>query len=501
MQSNSDFSLPSGKKSRIYKGEDFDDAIINAMDASSERASSDYGAAADMHRNEDYNDYDDDDDVERGSLNTDSSGGSEADGMSLQSDDISIDSDSDCSGEDENKDEDDHVSVISNVPLVNDDESVMEMKNPAPVSQSVSSYVNQLNRKERGKTWLITAGVLIFIAITVGVPLAVTSLSGNKSKGVSDGNTVEQSSDSQTDQNIPSVFANDENALDKLFRSVEVTMNGAISLSGLVIPTGESEVAKDVLEKAITETVSKSLTRDQTLMNLSVTSIGESKGRILYRVLEEGIFVVKYEMIVKERCRDCNDNVFESIRKALYIQVASDVIKAIATGDFNDDLHNQAKIAGNNALLSAIAFDGFFERQASLSTQPTAPPTRLPTPQLQPIPAFNIPQRPLPPSKQPSSPITAFLPQLPPPPTLRPSPISPVAQATYFDTPSPTTMAPVTSSPSLSPVTEAPVTQAPFTLPPVEFAPTDPPVIVTPKPTRRPTKRPTPRPTIWPTPR
>lgn len=501
MPSNSDFSLPSGKNSSFYQGEDFDDAIIDAIDASasSEGVSSDDDVAADRHRNENYNAYDED--LERGSLRTDSSC-TENDGMSLESGDISIGSD--CS--DDNHSKDDQESIISNVPLVNDDESVLEMKNPAPVSQSVSSYVDQLNRKERGKSWLIIAGVVVFLAIIVGVPLAVTSLTGNKSKGVNDDNTIVQSPDSQNDQNSPWAFADNENVLDELFRSVEITMNGTISLSGLVMPTGGFEVAKDILEKAITETVSNSLTRDQTLMNVSVTSIGDRRGRILYRELEAGIFVVKYEMTVKERCRDCNDNVLESIRKALYLQVASDLIKAIATSDFNDNLHKQAKIAGNNALLSVIAIDGNFERQATLSTkpQPTALPTQPPAPQLQPIPAFNLPQRPLPPPKLPSSPITAFLPQLPPPPpTLHPSPIpipgvTPHSPVTYAgDTPS-TTMAPITSSPSLSPVTVAPVTQAPFTLPPVEFAPTDPPVIIT-LPTRRPTKRPTPRPTPRPT--
>ena len=487
MPSNPDFNLPSGENSlslnKIYQGEDFDDAIINAMNASSEKVAADYGIDAGMHRRESNKNYDGD--VEIGSFSRGSSDGSEADNMSLESDDMSMVSDS--SDKNDNNDNDHHDSFVPHVPLVNDDESVMEMKNPAPVSQSVSSYVDQLNRKERGKSTLIKAGVfLIFIAIIVGVPLAVVSLTGNKSKGVSDDNVVVQSPGSQNDKNSPWANAGDENVLDNLFRSVEITMNGTLSLSGLAIPTGSIEAVKVVLGQAIAETVSNSLTQDQTVMDVTVKSIDDGGGRILFRVLEDGFSLVEYEMTVKEKCRDCNDNILQSMREALYQQVASDLIDAIDTGDFTDNLHKQAKNSGNNLLLSAIVIDGDFEAHSSLSTQPNnelspALPTQPPTPQR--IPAFTLPQLP------------------PPPPTPPPS------ATIYVITRSPTT-APITPSPTLSPVTTSPATEAPFTLPPVEFVPTDPPVLTAPpvelltlKPTKSPTKRPTARPTPRPTPR
>ena len=491
MPSNPDFKLPptpSGKDlspTKIYQAEDFDDAIINAMNASSEKVDANDGVASDTYQRSENDNGHDDNFERRGSFGTDSSDGSEADNMSLESDDMSIASD--CSDKNNRNDHDN--DRVSHVPLVNDDESVIEMKNPAPVSQSVSSYVDQLNRKERGKSLLIKAGVfLAFIAIIVGVPLGVISTNDNKSKDVSDGDA--QSPDS------PWTDTGDENVLDNIFRSVEITMNGTLSLSGLVIPHDKLEDAKDTLEKSISETVSKSLTQDQNVVDVSVTSIDGIGGRIRYRVLKEVIVRVKYEMTVEERCRDCK--ILQNMKEVLYQQVASDFIKAIATGGFTEELHKQAKKSGNNALLSAIAIDGIFETQSALPTQPNNAisrewPTQSPTPPQ--VPEFNLPQI------------------LPPSPTPPPRPISdvatnsPVAQTTHVNTPSPTAIAPIISSPTLSPVTKT-TTPAPFSLPPVEFAPTDPPVftappveLVTPKPTTSPTKRPTPRPTIQPTPR
>ena len=492
MPSNNHLNLPptpSGKDlspTKIYQAEDFDDAIINAMNASSEKVDAENGAASGTYQRSDNDNGSDNNFERRGSFGTDSSDSSEADNMSLESDDMSMASDY---SDKNDRNDNDHDSV-SHVPLVNDDESVIEMKNPAPVSQSVSSYVDQLNRKERGKSTMIKAGVcLAFIAIIVGVPLAVISTkNGNKSKEVSDGNAQSPGS--------PWTGTGDENVLDNIFRSVEIRMNGTLSLSGLVIPNGKVEDVKDTLEKSIADTVSKSLTQDQNVIDVSVTSIDGSERRIRYRVLEEAIVLVEYEMTVEERCRDCNDKILQNMKEVLFQQVASDFTKAIATGDFTEDLHKQATSSGNNALLSAIAIDGNFETQSALPTQPDNAisrewPTQSPTPQQ--VPEFNLPQI------------------LPPSPTPPPRPIpdvaanSPVAQ-TYVSTPSPTTMAPITSSPTLSPVTAAPVTQAPFALPPVEFVPTDPPVLTAPpvelvKPTKSPTKRPTPRPTIRPTPR
>jgi hypothetical protein len=459
-RSSSDNSMSFNK---IHHGDDFDAMIQNAMSASSEQVSE---AANIAHPSE--NDDNFTEDLERGSLSAGSSAGSDADANSLGSDDISVVSD----------EEDHQDSFVSHVPLVNDDESVMEMKNPAPVSQSVSSYVDQLNRRERGKSRLIIAGVFaFFIAFTVGITFAVISVTGSKEKGVGTGQVVGQSPGSPKDQNSPGVNAGEENILDNLFRSVEIIIDGTISLSGLVIPTGMLKAVKDSLEKAIAETVSNSLTQDQTVTGVIVTL---SRGRVLYRVLND-ISVVVFEMTVKEKCRDCDDKILQSMKETLYQRVVSGLMEAIDTGDFTDNLHKQAKTSGNNALLSVNAIDADFAMRASQPTQPNNQ-----------VPEF-------------------ILPQLPPPsPTLPPSTISnvatysPVAQTTYVSTPHPTTMAPITPSPTLSPVTAAPVTKAPFALPPVEFAPTDPPVLTAPPvvlATPNPTKNPTNSPTLRPTPR
>ncbi|KAL7526568.1 hypothetical protein ACHAXR_001546, partial [Thalassiosira sp. AJA248-18] len=66
-------------------------------------------------------------------------------------------------------------------PLVNDDESTIDIRPPAPQNQTVSSYVEQLNQQERSKSRLVKAGAFaILIAIIVGVVLAVISLSGGE---------------------------------------------------------------------------------------------------------------------------------------------------------------------------------------------------------------------------------------------------------------------------------------------------------------------------------
>ena len=503
MPANLDFNQSSSDNSlsftKIHQGDDFDDLIQDAMNASarsmhasSEKIAEDDGAtvAANITHPSEYDYNFDEEDLERGSLSTGSSNGSDADAMSLASDDISVVSD--CDKEPNN--DDSHDSLVSHVPLVNDDESVMEMKNPAPVSQSVSTYVDQLNRREHGKSRLIKAGVFaIFIAVIVGAALTVISVTGSKDKGTGDGLVVMQSPGSPNDQNSPGANAasDEKNVLDNLFRSVEITLDGTLSLSGLVVPIDRREAVKNTLEKAIAETVSNSLTQDQTVTDVTVISIDGGGEKIRYRVLDDSSQVVVYEMTVKEKCRDCDDTILESMREALYQQVASDLIESIDTGAFTDNLHKQAKTSGNNVLLSAIAIDGDFEGHASPPTQPNneaslALPTQPPTPQQ--IPEFTLPQPPPPPT--------------PPPRPTNEATYSPVAQTTYVSTPSPTTMAPITTSPTLSPVTAAPVTKAPFTLPPVEFAPTDPPVytappveFATPKPTKRPTNKPTLRPT------
>lgn len=501
--SSSDTSLSFTK---IHQGVDFDALIENAMNSSSEMVAGDNKAAAvaadavDSNENDNY-----DEDLEKGSVSTTSSNDTYGDDMSLGSDDISVDGGDNISVEEQKTKKRGANYYEPHAPLVNDDESVMEMKNPAPVCQSVSSYVDQLNRRDRSKSRLIRAGVFaILVAVIVGIALAIISTG---KKGKSGGNTQLAA---PKDQSSPGANTGDESVLDKLFRSAELTIDGTISLSGLFVPDGELEIVKDTLEKTIGGTVSSSLASGQTVTDVTVSSIDSGDGRILFRALQS-IALASYTITVKESCRDCDDNKLQSIRKALYQKVVSGLDEAIDTGEFTENLHMQAKISDNSALLSAIAIDGDFEGQAEwldnglLPTQPPVPER---------IPEFDIPE-----SDVPESDIPEFdIPELTTQPS--PSPIStsgeiatliditssPVTQAVTVTTPSPTTMAPVTPRPTPSPVTLAPVTRAPFAPPPVEFTPTDPPVFTAPpvefatdKPTKSPTRRPTLRPTLRPT--
>ena len=64
-------------------------------------------------------------------------------------------------------------------PLINDDESTIDMRPPAPQIQSVSSFVEQLNRREKNKSKLFKAGACaLLVAVIVGVVLVVITFTG-----------------------------------------------------------------------------------------------------------------------------------------------------------------------------------------------------------------------------------------------------------------------------------------------------------------------------------
>ena len=464
MPAKDDFILPSGEK-RIHRGNDFDDLIQQAMDLSSHHDDEFLDSAEnDIGHNKDDND--DKDNVESGSLSDDSKGDSSDSDGSLESDDLSM--------VDDNSDKDvDGDSYVPNVPLVDDFESVMEMKHPAPMGQSVSSYVDHLNQRGRGKSTMIKAGVFaILIAVVVGVTLSVLSMTDSKDVSVDDDNLVLQSSgDSQVET------PGEEIIIDNLFHSVEITINGALYLSGLVIPVGGLERVKDIFEMVIAETVSISLELNQTVLNVSVAKISTKVKE------DQAVSIVNYKVVVEEKCRDCSQK--EGMEEALHQHVLSDTIEAIKTGYFTDNLHKRARIQGNNILLSAIVIDGEVEGHAATLTQPSYEfPTQQPSPKR--IPEIMMTLSPSPPPTPPPRPI----------PTLATS--YPVTEAvtelirTPPPTPAPTPLL------TISPITSAPMTRAPFPLPLVEFAPTDPPSDM---PTKRPTQLPTNRPSPSPTPR
>ena len=119
---------------------------------------------------------DDDADVD---LEESSEGGDVGD----EGDDASLDS-SDISGESTISEVSAKAMSYNAPPLVNDDESTIDMRPPAPEVSTVSSYVEQLNQYERSRGKFIKAGgCAICIAIIVGVVLAVIAATGNKDEG------------------------------------------------------------------------------------------------------------------------------------------------------------------------------------------------------------------------------------------------------------------------------------------------------------------------------
>lgn len=116
---------------------------------------------------------DDEDDDSRNTNDDISSTNTGSDAASLDSGEIS--------GESDISEVEDRVKSYVPQPLVNDDESTIAMKDPSPETQTVSSYVDQLNQQERRKSRLIKlGGFSILIAIIVAVILAVIMLNGNK---------------------------------------------------------------------------------------------------------------------------------------------------------------------------------------------------------------------------------------------------------------------------------------------------------------------------------
>ena len=153
-----------------YDEDTFDDLIARALDSTT--IDDDLlGQVEPTKRAKDMNDDDADVDLEE-SLE----GGDVRDDASLDSSDIS--------GESTISEENEKAMSYNAPPLVNDDESTIDMRPPAPEVSTVSSYVEQLNHYERSKGKFIKAAVCaICIAIIVGVVLSVFAATGNKDEG------------------------------------------------------------------------------------------------------------------------------------------------------------------------------------------------------------------------------------------------------------------------------------------------------------------------------
>ena len=68
-------------------------------------------------------------------------------------------------------------------PLINDDESTVDMRPPAPVNQSVSSYVEALNRQQTRKNRIIKLGLcFVSLGLIAGVAFGIVSVTSNKNE-------------------------------------------------------------------------------------------------------------------------------------------------------------------------------------------------------------------------------------------------------------------------------------------------------------------------------
>jgi len=175
-----------------FYGEDiFDDMIAKVMDAADKNNSKVRvqapspvieidGTPSDDNdiRSIDNKNIINDNDIETGgSPGNDDSTNTGSDVASLDSEEISGESDI---SEVEEKEKSSYYPQ----PLIHDDESTIDMRPPAAETQTVSSYVDQLNQQERRKGKLVKAGVCSFIvAIAIGVVLAIV-MTGNDDSSV-----------------------------------------------------------------------------------------------------------------------------------------------------------------------------------------------------------------------------------------------------------------------------------------------------------------------------
>ena len=182
--------MPTQDASYVRAAE-FDDIIANAMNGSNGNIQIVDDRRYQAGHPEDDEGSVDVDDIERGGGDDDgSSNGDEEDDDSMSASEISGESEISAVEEEEEErhhlyyneeEEERHHQYYTAPPLVNDDESTIDMRPPAPHNQSVSSYVNQLNRQQRSKSRLIKIGVIgMLVAVTVGVILAVITLTGGE---------------------------------------------------------------------------------------------------------------------------------------------------------------------------------------------------------------------------------------------------------------------------------------------------------------------------------
>ena len=163
-----------------YNGDEFDDMIAGVIEPT---------RRGQQHRADEYeNDYEQQDNHYQGSMvdttpDDNVNSDLEDEVASLNSDDISGGS---SVSDVENQRRKEQREFVAR-PLINDDESTVDMRPPAPVNQSVSSYVDALNQQQTRKNRIVRAGmVFVLLGILVGVVLGIVSVTGNNKGGASE---------------------------------------------------------------------------------------------------------------------------------------------------------------------------------------------------------------------------------------------------------------------------------------------------------------------------
>jgi hypothetical protein len=382
-------------------------------------------------------DSDDDGRDRRASVESSSDGGDE---------DASLDS-SDISGEST-------ISAVSETamkyhvgPLVNDDESTIDMRPPAPVISTVSSYVDQLNQHERSKARFFKAGVCATcIAVIVGVLLAIIAATGDKDEG-GIGSQVTTSTGLPTHVNrIPSsapvVVAVDPFPMDTI-HPIQLTLQN--------IPDGPLSAdyrasIVSFVELMLVESLGESFEL------LDVADVGgdggTSRGLALSRRLD---FTLKLRIVVRGPSNNSEDDVRSYLMDVINSR-SEDIVSYLESLDSD---------AFKYVAISVGAFD--------ITALAASPQTEIPT-------AARTVEPSVSPTEAPTVVSTSKV------------DVDTPTPSSSLETDLPTTVAPVTESPLSSPETDLPTTVALVTESPTK------------KPSLRPTRNPIPRSLPVPTP-
>jgi hypothetical protein len=413
----------------FYGGDTFDDMIAKVTDSTT-IVDDLLGQLEPTKRKKDAND---DDAVVRRESSSD--GGDVGDDASLDSSDISGES---------------TISVVSATamkyqapPLLNDDESTIDMRPPAPEVSTVSSYVDQLNQHEQSKAKLVKAGICAAcIAVIVGVALAVFAATGNKVEGgISSQVTVSSGLPSPVNQNpssAPIMIAVDAFPMDSI-HLIQLTLQ---NLPDGPLPPDYRASIVSFIEVLLVECLGDSI-----FELLDVADVGGGGGTSRSLVLSRRLnFNLQLRIVVRGPSNYSEDDVRSYVMDV--IKARSDDIVSYLEALDSDTFEYVAVSVGTFDITGLVVSPQTEVPTARRTTEPTVSPSKVPTAE----------------------------------PTIE------VSLSTPSPSLSPETDLPTTNTPSLSPKTDLPTTNTPVTKSPTK------------KPSLRPTRNPIPRTIPGPTP-